>query len=134
MSAVIASTRRIELEVGGDTVTFVCRIPTGPAMSKFLSSRFRTQRNKVESRVYEARAEFFDAIIVDLENAQFENAENQTVDLGAATVLTEADKTKWSGLMGVPVSGWKDLIPLGWKSSVAQWFEDSANAEESAKN
>ncbi len=133
----IASTRRVSIDVFGEIVTFICRIPTGDELSKFLNGRFSAKRNKVESNVYPARAAFMDKITQDVEGATFEDAEGVERPLNAGTVLTEADKHKWCKLLAVPsIDSFRDLIPLSWKSSAAQQFEDSANAagEDDGKN
>ena len=130
MPVAISSTRRISIDVGDETVTFVCRPPSGADISTFLSARFKTKRNKVESFVYPARAAFFDRIVINAENATYEAADSTQQTLDAGTMLTDADKTKWGVLLGIQISGWKDLIPLSWKSSLAQRFEDSADAQE----
>ena len=125
-----APNRRIAIDVNGDTVVFICRVPSATELSKFLNSRFETKRNKVKSCVYEAREEFINKIATDIENATYAGADGEEKPLNAQTVLSDQDKTYWSGILGVPVQTWKDLIPLSWKSSAAQRFEDSANVEE----
>ncbi|HVW07301.1 MAG TPA: hypothetical protein VHC90_01895 [Bryobacteraceae bacterium] len=132
----IDTTRRIAIEVSGETVTFICRVPTGDEQSKFLNSRFTTKRNKVESNVYPARAAFIDNIAVDVEGATFVDAQGAEKPLNASTSFTDADKAKWAKALGLrSIDSWKDLIPLSWKSSAAQQFEDSANAgEDDGKN
>jgi hypothetical protein len=126
----IASTRRVSIDVSGETVTFICRTPTAAEQSRFLNSRFSTERNKVKTRIYEARAEFMDLITVDVEGATYEQANDDEAKLSKATVLNDADKSMWAGILGAPVKSWKDLIPLSWKSSAAQRFEDSNNQPE----
>jgi len=115
---------RVAIDVQGETVTFVCRRPTAKEVSDFLSKRFVQKRNKVEARLYEARQEFVDKIIVDIENAQFRNAAGETLELNKDTVLTDADKAYCSSVLGFQVTSWKDLISLNWKASAAQYFED----------
>ncbi|HEX4135920.1 MAG TPA: hypothetical protein VHY84_14995 [Bryobacteraceae bacterium] len=122
--------RRIAVDVSGETVVFVCRVPSAAELSKFLNARFETKRNKVKSHVYEARQEFIDKIAIDIENATYVGADGVEKPLNARTVLEDQDKTYWSGIQGEPVQSWKDLIPLSWKSSAAQQFEDSANVGE----
>ncbi len=121
----ISSRLTVKIDVAGESVTFHCRRPTGAEISAFLSKRFITKRNRVESRLYEARAEFADSIILDVENAQFENAAGEILPLNAQTALTDDDKRHWSGILGAPVGSWKDLIPLNWKVGVAIYFEDA---------
>jgi hypothetical protein len=135
MPLAAAPTRRIPIDVNGETVVFVCRVPSAAELSKFLNGRFATVRNKVNSRVYEAREEFINKIAVDVENATYAGADGIEKPLSAATALSDEDKTFWSGMFGQRVESWKDLIPLSWKSSAAQRFEDSANvADEETKN
>ena len=126
----IASTRRVSIDVSGETVTFICRTPTAAEQSHFLNNRFSTKRNKVETRVYQARAEFMDKITVDIEGATYDDAAGTELPLNAATVLTDGDKTKWAEISARRCRSWKDLIPLSWKSSAAQRFEDSQNQPE----
>jgi hypothetical protein len=123
--AQIANRIRIKIDVAGETVTFICRRPAGRMISEFLTKRFVTRRNKVESRLYEARGEFADSIILDVENAQYERADGTMAALNAETVLTDQDKQYWTGILGSPVQTWKDLIPLNWKVGVAMYFEDA---------
>lgn len=128
MSTAIARVLSILIAVeGGNSVTVLCRRPTAQEKQKFLNSRFTTHRNKTTSRLYEARAEFFDKIAVDVEGVTFENAKDEEVPLNAQTVFTDEDKAKWQGIMGVPITGWRDLIDVAWKSSVIMRFEDSAS-------
>jgi hypothetical protein len=119
---------RVAVDVGGEDVVFICRTPTARETSVFLNNRFVTKRNKVTSHLYEARAEFISAIVVDVENAQFRNAAGEVLPLNAQTVLTDDDKRQCGAVLGVQIETWKDLIPLSWKSSAAMKFEDSQNA------
>jgi hypothetical protein len=132
----IASNRRVSINIAGDVVTFICRTPTAEEHSKFLNGRFNTKKNRVESNVYPARAAFMDKITVNIEGATYEDAEGVERPLNASTSFTDADKKKWAGELGLPsIESWRDLIPLSWKSSAAQQFEDSATAaEEDEKN
>jgi hypothetical protein len=92
----------------------------------------------MESRLYPARSEFFDAIAIDAENVTFENADGLDVPLCAATSFTEADINKWRSIMGKTILSWRDLIAENWKSAVAMRFEDSGTEveepEEDSKN
>jgi len=115
---------RISIDVAGERVTFICRPPTGKEVSEFLNRRFVTRRNKIESRLYDARRDFVDSILLDIENAEWENANGELLPLNAATELTEEDKRHCAAILGAPVESWKDLIPLNWKASVAMHFED----------
>jgi|SRR5665213_166743 len=135
MPLAAAPTRRIAIDVNGESVIFICRVPSAPELSKFLNARFHTARNKVKSCVYEAREEFINKIAIDVENATYAGADGVEKPLGAATTLDDAEKAYWSGVQGVRVESWKDLIPLSWKSSAAQRFEDSATVgDDDAKN
>lgn len=129
MAIAFESTIRIQIPVGGETVTFVCRQPSAQEVSKFLDTRFETRRNKVRSRVYEARAVLIDKILVDIENAEFRDAEGAVRPLNAQTQLSEQDKAACSAVMGLQVESWKDLIPLNWKASAAMRFEEAAPEE-----
>jgi hypothetical protein len=130
MALIEATSVRIRVPVGDDDVVFVCRRPTGREISKFLSSRYVTKRNKMEPRLYEARLEFVNSILRDVEGATFRNAAGEELPLNAASTLTAEDKALWAGTLGEPVESWKDLIPVTWKSSVAMYFEDSAAGED----
>jgi hypothetical protein len=70
MPLAVATTRRVAIDVNGEIVVFVCRTPSAPELSQFLNGRFETKRNKVNSRVYEAREAFINKILIDVENAQ----------------------------------------------------------------
>jgi hypothetical protein len=130
MALIEATSVRIRVPVGDDDVVFVCRRPTGREISKFLSSRYVTKRNKMEPRLYEARLEFVNSILRDVEKATFRNAAGDELPLNAAATLTAEDKALWSGTLGEPVECWKDLIPVTWKSAVAMYFEDSTAGED----
>lgn len=134
MAKAAAATRRIAIEANGETVVFICRVPSGAEVSAFLNARFVTQRNKVVSNVYTAREAFINKIAIDVENATYEGTDGLEKPLNASVSLTEEEKTYWSGLMGIRVETWKDLIPLSWKSSAAQQFEDSATQGDDPKN
>lgn len=121
----IGRTVKVKVQVeGGETVVLVCRRPTAPELSKFLGARFEHKGRKVKSKLYPAREEFIDKILVDVEGAQFERADGSTLPLNRAVELSDADKAHWSGICGTQVEGWKDLIPASWKSSAAMTFED----------
>jgi len=125
------TTRRITIVVGEEAVTFICRLPAPDEQSKFLNSRFTQKRNKVESNVYPARVAFMDKITLDIEGATFVDAEGAEKPLNASAVLTDADKAKWMKALGLrSIESFLDLIPLSWKSSAAQQFEDNASASE----
>lgn len=126
----ITSNVSIKVPVGGETVTFVCRRPSAQVMSAFLKNRFETKGKRVKSNLYEARATLIDKILFDIEGAEYESADGQSVPLNRNTVLTDADKQKWQGILGIPVNDWKDLIPLSWKSSAAMSFEDAQPDDE----
>jgi len=122
---------RVAIDVQGETVTFVFRRPTAKEVSDFLSKRFVQKRNKVQSRLYEARQEFIDQIIIDIENAQFRNAAGEILELNKDTVLTDLDKSYCSSVLGFQVDSWIDLISVNWKASAAQYFEDGQPEDES---
>lgn len=119
---------RIIVPAGGEDVVLVCRQPTGKEMSKFLSSRYIQERNKVKTRLYEARQEFIDKLLVDVENVTYLNAAGESVVLSKDIVLSEEERATWAVSLDIKPSevDWKALIPLNWKSSAAMYFEDSA--------
>ncbi len=119
---------RIPVPVGNEDVVFVCRRPRAKEISNFLNNRWRRgPRGKIIDRLYDARREFVDSILIDVENVTWKTAAGETVPLNAGTVLTEADRQHWSEMLGEPVASWKDLIPLNWKSAVAVHVEDALN-------
>ncbi|HZL56927.1 MAG TPA: hypothetical protein VFC21_07590 [Bryobacteraceae bacterium] len=130
MPLAVAPKKRVAIDVNGETVVFICRTPSAGEMSAFLNSRFITKRNKVESRAYEAREAFMDKVAIDIENATYAGADGVEKPLDASTVLSSDEKTYLAGILGKPVDSWKDVIPMQWKSSAAQRFEDSATAPE----
>lgn len=127
MPEVFSDHIRISVPVGDEEVVFICRQPTAKEISKFLSSRYVQVRNKVQTRLYEAREAFVNSILVDVENVTFRNAANESIPLNAATVLTESDRATLAARYDVKPSDmtWKDMIPLNWKSGVAMYFEDA---------
>lgn len=130
MALALASKLRIPIAVGGETVTMICRQPTAKEVSAFLSQRFQTHRNKVKSRLYEARPEFARKILQDVENAQYESASGAILPLSAQTVLSDEDRRHAGALLGRAVDSWLDLIPDSWFSAVAMRFEDAAPEDE----
>ena len=136
MFEIQASSIRIAISAGSEDVVFICRRPSGKEISKFLGKRFTTHRNKVQSRLYEARAEFVDSILLDVENVTFRTVEGETVPLNSKLQLTDADRAAWAVNLDVRAAevDWKSLIPINWKSSVAMFFEDSGSDEESSGN
>jgi len=123
----IGTSRRVLIDVAGETVTFICRHPSAQELSRFLNARFIHKRGKTETNLSGSRSIFMDQITTDLEGGTFEAADGTEQPIDASYQLTEADKTKWTGILGVKVSSFLDLIPMSWKSSAAQQFEDSAN-------
>ena len=123
---------RIAVSAGNEDVIFVCRNPTARDMAKFLNSRYVQRRNKIETRLYEARAEFVDAILVDVENVTYKSSTGESVPLNAQTQFTDADRASWAAQLDVRPSEmtWKDLLPLNWKSGVAMYFEDAQSRRE----
>ena len=126
----IGSTVSIRIPVGDETVTFICRRPSASEHSKFLRDRFEAKGRKMQNHLYEAREALIDKILVDVQGAEFETAEGIGVALNNKTTLNDADVAKWSGLLGVQVTSWKDLIPASWKSSAAMRFEDAQPDDE----
>lgn len=131
----IGGTVSIKIPVGDETVTFICRRPTAAEQSRFLKDRFEAKGRKMQNHLYEARAELMDKILQDVVGAQFEGADRKPQTFNKDTVLGETDRAHWSGILGIKVEGWKDLIPASWKSSAAMRFEDAQpDGEEPEKN
>lgn len=134
MIKIQSATIRVAVPVGNEDAIFICERPTGKELSAFLTSRFRTHRNKITNVAYEVRPNFAKSLILDAENISFENAAGEVVPLNNKTELTEADKAKWSSILGEPVVHWRDLISVSWLCSVAMYFEESSPADESEGN
>lgn len=134
MVSAFTSHMKITIPVGGEEVTFTLRRPTAKDLSKFLNSRFEQKRNKVVSKVYEARVAFIDAHIEDIGNASFQDASGEVRPLNKDTSLSAEDKAFASGILGTPVESWKDLISVSWKSSAAMFFEDANQGGDSEGN
>jgi hypothetical protein len=126
----IGSTMRVRIPVGEEAVTLVCRRPQAQELSRFLGERFETKRNKVKSRLIEARVALIDKILVDVEGAQYVGEDGETRALCASTALSIGDQRHWTTVLGKTVNAWKDLIPDSWKSSAAMRFEDAAPEDE----
>lgn len=128
MVQIASDNLRIPVPVGNEDVVFICRRPRAKEISTFLNNRWRRgPRGKIVDRLYEARREFVDSILIDVENVTWKTAAGDAAPLNAATSLSEADRQHWSDVLGEPVTSWKDLIPLNWKSAVAMHFEDALN-------
>lgn len=126
MALALASKLRIPIAVGGETVIMICRQPTAKEVSTFLAQRFETKRNKVHSRLYEARPVFARKIVLDAENAEYESASGAILPLNARNAIPEEDRRHAAALLGRAVDSWLDLIPDSWLSAVAMRFEDAA--------
>ena len=71
MANVLTSTIRIRVNTGGDEpVIFILRRPSADKVQRFLKGRTETKRNKLVNRAYEARVEFIDGLLVDVEDVQ----------------------------------------------------------------
>lgn len=127
MPEIVSNNIRIRVPVGDDEVVFICRRPSTKEISKFLSSRYVQKRNKVETRLYEAREAFVNSILLDVENVTFKSAAGESIALNSQTTLMESDRQSYAEQLGVPPSAvtWKDLIPVNWKSGVAMIWEDT---------
>jgi hypothetical protein len=124
---------RIRILVGDETVTLICRQPTGAEVSRFLSDRFVQKGRKVTNRQTEARITFINAILEDVENAVYENAKGELLPLNASTILSDEDRA-WAGrLLGCEVRDWRDLVNASWKATAAMRFEESQLDEEGAQ-
>lgn len=115
MAVISCPTLRISVPVGNEEVVFVVRRPSAQEISRFLSRRVENKRNKMTSRLYEAREEFANSIIQDVEGAEYISPSGETLPLNAK------------------VEGWLDMVPLNLKTSVAMFFED-VQGEEAAGN
>jgi hypothetical protein len=133
VSAVIGSTIAINIPVGDETVVLVCRRPTTQEQSQFLKDRFEAKGRKVKSHLYETRVALIDKILLDVKNAEYVTASGEKKPLNSATVLTDEDKRHWSGILGMAVETWKDLIPQSWQSSAAMRFEDTQPEDDEDK-
>jgi len=124
---------RIRVIVGDETVVLVCRQPTGAEVSKFLSERFTQKGRKITNHHGEARVAFINRILIDVENATYENADGQMLPLNAQTSLTEGDLAYASRILDIPVRDWKDLVNASWKATAAMTFEESQVEDEGSQ-
>lgn len=116
---------RIGVVVGDETVTFICRQPTGAETSRFLSDRFVQKGRKITNRQSEARIDFINRILIDVENAAYETAAGEIVPLNARVTLTDEDRAYAAAILGSEVRDWKDLVNASWKATAAMRFEES---------
>ena len=65
------------LKVGAEEVKFTFREPTNRELNNFLSGRFNMRGKKMDDKSVEARVEFFDLLIVKIENV--EDAQGQPI-------------------------------------------------------
>ncbi len=94
--------REATVTVQGEEVKFYFREPSNKELNDFLSSRWTTgKKGKVDDRSHEARCEFFDKLLVRVENLE---------DPEGNPVTPER----------------KELIPANWKADmVFKLFEDA---------
>jgi hypothetical protein len=121
-----SKTRRISIPVGDESVTIIVREPSSKERSDFLTSRFEMQGRKVKNQMTEARARFIRPLLLDVENATYEDAHGVPHPLNKSTTLSEEDKSYVEGVLGIPVKDWRDLVNISWLSSAAMAFEDAA--------
>ena len=116
--------RRFRFDFGSSEIVVVVRQPTASELSEFLKARFVQRRNKVISRHQEARLEFVDKILTDVEQASFKGADGQVHPLTCQTELTEGDRAKWTRLLG-----WEVLHLLGDSKALEHVGEHVAQRE-----
>ena len=121
-----ARMRRITIPVGDEQVILILREPTSKERSDFLTARFQVQGRKVKSHVSEARARFIRPLLLEIENAEYENADGVFVPLNSKVTLSETDKSSVGLVLGAPVNDWRDLVNVTWLSSAAMAYEDAA--------
>ena len=86
--------------VGEEEVEFTLREPTNEEQNKFLGKRYEMKRNKMKDNSLDARVDFFDLLLTDVNN--LEDTEGKAI---------------------TPKR--KDLIPNRWKDKVVfRLFED----------
>ena len=118
--------RRITIPVGDDSVVIIVREPSSKERSDFLTARFEMQGRKVKNHQAQARARFIRPLLMDVENATYEDAAGNAQPLNKNTTLAEVDKTSIEAVLGVPINDWRDLLNVSWLSSAAMAFEDPA--------
>jgi len=96
----------IDVGEGENNPTLIIRRPSDKEMQRFLASRWERKGSKVVDRTIDARREFVDALLEGCERIEIEQAD------GTYTDLTPNG------------NGWKDSIPLNWKTSLAMRFEE----------
>ena len=121
-----SKTRRITIPVGDEAVVIIVKEPSSKERSDFLSSRFAMQGRKVKNQMTEARAKFIRPLLLDVENATFEDAQGSPHPLNKSTTLSDEDKSYVELVLGIPVKDWRDLVNVSWLSSAAMAFEDTA--------
>lgn len=130
--ALISPHKTIRIDVGeGEPVELIVRRPNAAEHSAFLKSRLKERRNKVKTEVFEARQAFLDKILVDCRGVKIEDADGESIDLNAKTEITPGLRELYG--LG-DKDGWRDLIPVNWKSTAAMHFEESEQVEDEEKN
>lgn len=122
--SLVAKTRRIDIEVEGETLTLICRQPTAQEHATFLASRFKREGNKTKTDLWPARAAFMRQILVGVENATWTDDQGYEHPIGPDERLWDEDKQYLSGLLNQPVNDWRDLIPANYLSTAATEFEE----------
>lgn len=130
MANVLTYKIRIRVNTGQDEpAILIVRRPSADAVQRFLKARTVTRRNKLENHAYEARIDFIDGILVDVEGVAYEDLQGEVHPLNSSVSLENVHPDVRGS-----ASSWKDLIPVNWKSSAAMYFEDSDDAEEERGN
>lgn len=112
----VSNQYRIAVRLGGppeDDPVLIIRRPTDDEIHDFYNARFEGARGT--PRYSQARAEFVDRILLDVQNVEVE------IEPGRFVPLTPA------------IPGWKGWIDAGWKSSVAAMYEEKQTVTKAAE-
>ena len=97
---------KINLGLGDEDPVLILRPPTDEEVQEFLSGRFVRVGKKIEDRSVSAKSELVEKLLV-----------------GCRKVEIAANDGTWIPL-DPAIDGWKKKIPLNWKSSAGNYFEE----------
>ncbi len=104
---------RYTIQLGqGDNPVLILRQPTAAEIKAFLNGRFIRRGNKVEDQSVTSRERFVDTLLIRVHNIEIKDEGGNYIPLTPA------------------IAGWKERIPLNWKTSIAVKFEEQETLSE----
>lgn len=116
---------KINVNNSQDDPVLILRQPTNAELKTFLRNRFARKGTRFDDKSIEAREQFIDNLLVGCKNVEVK---------GSPYITSEGTQSGWVNL-NPEMPGWKNQIPLNWKTSVAMKFEEQeALSQDDEKN